>query len=639
MERAREPFSHSHMKNIILFLLLLLISLPLNAANLLVEAESFQEKGGWVVDQQFMDLMGSPYLMAHGLGRPVADAMTEITFPERGTYYVYVRTYNWTSPWTDKEGPGKFRISVGGKKLSVILGNTGSEWMWQEAGKINIKDVKTQITLHDLTGFNGRCDAIYFTTEKDDMPPSAIKELEVFRRNALGLPTVAPSGGTYDFVVVGAGIAGMCAAISAARLGCKVALVNDRPVLGGNNSSEIRVHLAGRIEVAPYEELGNLLKEFAPARGGNARPADYYEDEKKLKAILAEENITLFTNFRATAVDMDGDKIRSVLVRHIENRQELIVSASLFSDCTGDGTIGYLAGADFLMGRESRDQYHESMAPEQPDKMTMGASVQWYSVEQEKSVSFPRFDYGIVFTEENCEKTTIGEWNWETGMNLDQIKDFERIRDYGMLVVFSNWSFLKNDLKGNQLYKNYQLDWVAYIAGKRESRRLLGDYVVKEQDLTGHLLQEDGTATTTRAIDLHYPDPKNTKYFPGNEFKAVAEFTLIYGYPIPYRCLYSRNINNLFMAGRNISVTHISLGSVRVMRTTGMMGEVVGMAASICKKYSINPRKVYHNHLDELKSLMKEGVGKKGLPNNQRYNEGRTLMEKPVIQINTEREL
>lgn len=626
------------MKNIILYLPLLLVSLQLNAADLLVEAESFQEKGGWVVDQQFMDLMGSPYLMAHGLGWPVEDAITEVTFPEKGIYYVYVRTYNWTSPWTDKEGPGKFRLSVGGKKLSTVLGNTGSEWMWQEAGKVNIKDVKTQIALHDLTGFNGRCDAIYFTTEKADIPPSAMKELETFRRSALGLPIVAPSGGTYDLVVVGGGVAGMCAAIASARLGCKVALVNDRPVLGGNNSSEIRVHLAGRIEVEPYKGLGNLLKEFAPTRGGNAQPADYYEDKKKLKAVFAEENILLFANFRAVAVDMDGDRIRSVLVRHIESGEEFTLSAPLFSDCTGDGTVGYLAGADFLMGREGRDQYNESMAPEQPDQMKMGASVQWYSVKQEKPLSFPRFDYGIVFTEENCEKTTMGEWNWETGMHLDPIKDAERIRDYGMLVVFSNWSFLKNDLKENQPYKNSKLDWVAYIAGKRESRRLLGDYIVKEQDLTGNLLQEDGTATATRAIDLHYPDPKNSQYFPNNEFKAVAEFTLIYGYPIPYRCFYSRNINNLFMAGRNISVTHIALGSVRVMRTTGMMGEVVGMAASICKKYNINPRKVYHNHLDELKLLMHEGVGEKGLPNNQRYNEGRTLKERPVIQINTERE-
>ncbi|MDR0393566.1 MAG: FAD-dependent oxidoreductase [Tannerella sp.] len=614
-----------------LLFLLYLIAGQAIAADLFVEAEGFANKGGWVVDQQFMNRMGSPYLMAHGLGMPVQDAVTEVTLPEPGIYYVYVRTYNWTSPWTDKAGPGKFRLSVDGKKCANILGHTGSEWMWQEAGKVNIKKTNVQVVLQDLTGFNGRCDAIYFTTEKGEMPPASVKDLEAFRRKALNLPDIAPSAGAYDLVVTGGGIAGMCAAISAARLGCKVALINDRPILGGNNSSEIRVHLAGRIEAGPYKELGNLLKEFAPERGGNAQPADYYEDEKKERAIANEKNITLFANHRAIAVQMDGKKITSIIIKHIETGEEKKLSAPLFTDCTGDGTIGYLAGADFRMGREGRDEFYESTAPEQPDKMTMGSSVQWYSVDNNKPAAFPSFEYGVTFTEESCEKETMGEWTWETGMFLDQVDDFEQIRDYGMLVVFSNWSFLKNRLKENRTYKNLRLDWVAYIAGKRESRRLLGDYIAKEEDLTKHMVQEDGTATATRAIDLHYPDPENTKYFAGAEFKAIAEFIRIYGYPIPYRCLYSRNIENLFMAGRNISVTHVALGAVRVMRTTAMMGEVVGMAASICKKHDVNPRDVYHDHLEELKSLMREGVGKKGLPNNQRYNEGGTLSEKPVV--------
>ena len=600
-------------------------------ADLFVEAENFKEKGGWVVDQQFMDIMGSPYLMAHGLGRPVKDATTEVTFPKTGVYYMHVRTYNWTAPWTEKAGPGKFRISVGGKKLSAVLGDTGSEWMWQEVGKVNIKTINTPIALHDLTGFNGRCDAIYFTTEQGKIPPSSVEELAAFRRKALKLPDVAPSAGTFDFVVVGGGIAGMCAAISAARLGCKVALINDRPILGGNNGSETRVHLAGRIEAEPYTNLGNLLKEFAPSRGGNAQPADFYEDERKMQAVLNEPNISLFVNYRGIGVEKRGNSIQAVIAKHIENGTELRFEAPLFSDCTGDGVIGYLAGADFRMGREGQSEFYESTAPAQPDKMTMGASVQWYSAKNDKPVSFPQFEYGITFTEESCEKETMGEWTWETGMFLDQIYDFERIRDYGMLVVLSNWSFLKNHLKDNQAYRYLKLDWMAYIAGKRESRRLLGDYIVKEEDMTKHVVQEDATATATRAIDLHYPDPENTKHFPGREFKAIAEFIQIYGYPIPYRSLYSRNIDNLFMAGRNISVTHIALGSVRVMRTTAMMGEVVGMAASICKMHHIQPRTVYFYHLDELKSLMREGVGKKGLPNNQRYNEGRTLTEKPTV--------
>lgn len=603
----------------------------MRAADLFVEAESFSHKGGWVVDQQFMDLMGSSYLLAHGLGEPVEDAHTEVTFPASGTYYVYVRTYNWTSPWKDGEGPGKFSLSVGNKKLLSPLGAEGSAWMWQAAGKVSVRNLKTILKLHDLTGFDGRCDAIYFTTEEGQMPPSDIKELEAFRRKALGLPDTPALAGQYDLVVVGAGIAGMSAAVSAARLGCKVALINDRPVVGGNNSSEIRVHLGGRIEAGPYKELGNLQKEFGPTRGGNAQPAEYYEDQKKLDWLANEKNITLFLNYRAIDVAKEGNKITSVTARHIESGKELQFQAPLFSDCTGDGTIGFLAGADYRMGREARSEFGESTAPETADKMTMGASVQWYSVDNKRPSAFPYFNYGIGFNDKNCEKVMMGEWTWETGMNFDQITDFERIRDYGLLVVYSNWSHLKNNMKENSQYRNRKLGWVAYVSGKRESRRLMGDYILKEDDLRKYVTHEDGTAATTWSIDLHYPDPANTTHFPGREFKSIAKHINIYPYPIPYRCLYSRNIDNLFMAGRNISVTHVALGTVRVMRTTGMMGEVVGMASSICKKYGISPRTVYHSHLDELKKLMQEGTGQKGLPNNQQYNEGGTLREKPVV--------
>lgn len=621
------------MKTRLIIVLVLLINCGLTqASRLLVEAESFKHKGGWVVDQQFMDLMGSPYLMAHGLGEPVNDAITQVSFPEKGTYHIYVRTYNWTSPWKKGEGPGKFKLSVDKRTLSTVLGVTGEAWIWQYAGKVNIKNPQdVTLELHDLTGFNGRCDAIYFTTEENDIPPLEVQALNVFRKELLKLPQIAPSAGTYDFVVVGGGVAGLSAAVSAARLGCKVALIHDRPVLGGNNSSEVRVHLGGRIEAGPYKELGNLQKEFGPTRGGNAQPRDYYEDEKKQQLVENEKNISLFANYRAIAVEMDGSKIKSVIAKHIETGEEKTFTAPIFADCTGDGTIGFLAGADFAMGREAKDEFGEATAPEVADKMTMGSSVQWYSEDQKKPTSFPYFNYGVKFSQESVEKVTMGEWTWETGMNYDQINEFERIRDYGLMVVFSNWSYLKNELKENDLFRTRKLAWVAYVAGKRESRRLLGDYILKEDDLTKYVVHEDGTASTTWTIDLHYPDPKNTANFPGEEFKSIAKHNPIYPYPIPYRCFYSRNIDNLFMAGRNISVTHVALGTVRVMRTTGMMGEVVGMAASLCKKYNVMPRGIYRYHLNDLKMLMKEGVGKKGLPNNQKYNEGGTLSAPPTV--------
>ena len=190
------------------------------------------------------------------------------------------------------------------------------------------------------------------------------------------------------------------------------------------------------------------------------------------------------------------------------------------------------------------------------------------------------------------------------------------------MVVYSNWSYLKNRLEDNGSYDNRSLGWVAYIAGKRESRRLLGDHVLTENDLVNEVAYPDASFTTTWSIDLHYPDPKNSEHFPGEDFKSICTHGEANPYAVPYRCLYSRNIDNLFMAGRNISVTHIGLGTVRVMRTTGMMGEVVGMAAGICTKHRALPREVYTGHLDELKAMMEKGMGKSGLKNNQLYNLG-----------------
>ena len=612
-------------------ILLTLLSIRVSAAQLWLETENFTDKGGWVLDQQFMDLMGSPYLMAHGMGVPVADASTSVVIPEKGQWHVYVRTFNWTSPWTSEDGPGAFKVRIGGKTLKTVLGTKGNAWEWQYAGKVSLKAGQTSVALCDLTGFNGRCDVIYLTTDPDDVPPSEVSALATFRKEKLNIPE--PQIKKYDFDVVGGGIAGMSAAVAATRLGCKVDGIDDRPVVGGNNSAEVRVHLGGHVEIGPNKGLGRMIREFGHAKKGNAQPAENYQDEKKQAFIDAEENIDLFSSYRAVQVKKEDNRIQSVLIRHIETAQEMWLEAPLFSDCTGDGTIGFLAGAHWRMGREARSEFGESLAPETADKLTMGASVQWYSNKSDKPAVFPEFSYGIKFDENTCEKVTMGEWKWETGMNYDQIYDAERIRDYGLLVVYSNWSFLKNHLKDNEKYKNRSLEWVAYVAGKRESRRLLGDYILKQDDIDKNVYHEDGSFTASWSIDLHFPDPVNSKNFPGAEFKAATVHNWIYPCAVPYRCLYSRNIENLFMAGRNISVTHVALGTVRVMRTTGMMGEVVGMAASICNKYGCLPRQVYQSHLPELKNLMQEGVGHKTGLNDQTFNLANRLLDSPRATI------
>lgn len=603
------------MRKAAIILVAILLANGLFAQNVFVECESFSQKGGWALDQQFMDEMGSPYLLAHGMGRPVSDASTVVEIPAAGKYKVWARTYNWTSPWSEKPGPGKFQIKLGKKTLKTVLGTSGKCWEWQCAGELVLKAGQTTLALHDLSGFEGRCDAIYLTAD-GDVPPA---EPGAWRREKLGLKDEPDGKAAYDFVVVGGGIAGMCAAVAAARQGLQVALVNDRPVLGGNNSSEIRVHLGGTIEVGPYPALGRMQREFGHSKKGNAQPAENYEDGKKQSWIEGEPNVTLYASSRAVKVRMAAPgRISGVIIRNIESNAETLLEAPLFADCTGDGTVGYLAGADYRYGREGKAEFGESLAPDEADKFVLGASVQWYSKQNPKPSKFPVFEYGLNFNDSNVQKVTMGEWTWETGMLHDMTSEFEYIRDYGMMVIYSNWSYLKNKLG---MYPDRDLDWVAYISGKRESRRLMGDYIYKQDDIEKAVFHEDATFATTWSIDLHFPDPEITPYFPDEEFKTRTVHNRIYPAAVPYRCLYSRNIDNLFMAGRDISVTHVALGTTRVMRTCGMSGEVVGLAAAVCRKHDVLPRAVYQKYLPELQEFMRRGAAVEGpLPDNQRFN-------------------
>jgi len=284
------------MKNSIsIFSTLIFITLLLSLASLagaqtiLIEAEGFENLGGWVIDQQFMDQMGSPYLLAHGLGQPVKDATTAVSFPAAGTYRVWVRTRDWVAPWKAPGAPGRFQLLVNGVPLKTIFGTEGANWHWQAGGTVRITNGQTTIALHDLTGFEGRCDAIVFTTDTSFTPPNGGEQIATFRRKALGLPDEPQVAGNFDLVVVGGGIAGTCTAVSAARLGLQVALIQNRPVLGGNNSSEVRVHLGGEINLPPYPAIGNIVRELDSGYQGNARPASFYDDHRKMSVVHGRE--------------------------------------------------------------------------------------------------------------------------------------------------------------------------------------------------------------------------------------------------------------------------------------------------------------------------------------------------------------
>lgn len=617
--------------------------------DVLVEAESFPRLGGWVIDQQSMDQMGSPYILAHGLGRPVEDATTTVEFPAAGTYRLWVRTRDWVAPWKTPgtspdmvaEGtPGMFQVLINGQPVQTTFGTKGADWHWQDGGTVEIPQTRATLALHDLTGFAGRCDALYFSAS-NQAPPNDLGALTPLRRRLCGLPDEPIAAGDYDLVVVGGGAAGCCAAVSAARLGCRVVLIHDRPVLGGNNSSEVRVGLSGLIHQEPYPRLGDLLEEWGPVghwslyqakkapdlprsqevmaiieqhpekKIHNAGPPSNYEDAHKLAVVRAEKNLTLLLSTRANAVEMDGNRIAAVIAEDIRTGERRRFQARLVADCTGDGVIGALAGADFAYGRESKEESGEETAPEKRDELVMGTSVQWYAEEEAEPSAFPDCPWALPLTAKTCVKTTRGDWDWETGALRNHVTEIEQIRDYGLRVVFGNWAVLKNHPEFRSEYARQRLKWVAYIGGKRESRRLLGDVVLRQQDIVEGKPFPDASVTTTWSIDLHYPkDPLCAC----EAFRSEARHIRINPYPIPYRCLYSRNVENLMMAGRNISVTHVALGTVRVMRTGGMMGEVVGMAASICAKQGTTPRGVYESHLEELKQLMRQGVGNVSFP-------------------------
>lgn len=599
-------------------------------------ATRFDDLGDWTVEQQFVLQMGSSYLLAHGLGKGLEkDARTKFEIPEDGEYTLWVRTKNWTAFWSEGKTPGIFQVKIDGvadeaefgvgkdcdkSDVSLEARAARAGWYWQKGGSYALAKGQHELALHDLMGLDGRCDAVILTRSAET-PGDTLEDYRALRESILGAEPLEDKG-SFDFVIVGAGMSGLCAAIAAARFGARVALIQDRYILGGNNSSEVRVGLGGQINMAPYPSLGYILNEIGPDRIGNARGAHHYQDWKKMDVILSEQNITLFTGYTVDSVEMDGDKIKSVTAVEATKQTRIKISGYTFSDCTGDAHLAVMAGAETMMGREARSEYGESLAPEQPDGYTMGVSIEWYCEDWNTPSTFPdSLDWGLKLDETTVEPVHRANWYWEVGMNDDQVADAEKIRDYGMYVAYSTFSYCKNRLAKKEDWECTHLTWVSHVSGKRESRRIKGDLVLREQDLVRPVPYEDGTCTTTWRIDQHYPDPRNAGKYPGAEWMSVGVLTPIDPYALPYRCFYSKDVANMFMAGRDISVTHIALGSVRVMRTCAMMGEVVGMAASICSEKQILPRDIYKTHFQDLVRLMKKGAGRTDVPYTQFYHQ------------------
>lgn len=582
--------------------------------SLFLEAESFRDLGGWVLDPSAMHKMGSAYLMAHGAGVPVADAVTEIRISVPGTYHVWARTRDWTAVWKRGRPAGQFTIRINDSELPGILGTNGESWAWQKAGITPfLSEGIHRIALHDLTGFNGRCDAVYLTADPEDIPPDSASELEAFRREKSGI-SITDDPGEYDLIVAGGGIAGTVTALAAARLGLRSILLQDKSVLGGCNSSEIRVPLGGCTHIGLYPRIGNTVQEIAPVYlTPGAKPEAYYEDVRKANAFLTPcaGKAELRLNERVVGVETDPADpalMTAVITRNTLTGAETRYRGKLFSDCTGDGFLAIAAGARHLYGTEGRGVFHESLAPEKSSNEVMGLSVLWTSVEEDHCVPFPDIDWGIEFNDSNAYCLTCGDWETETGQYRDQAEENEYIRDYSLMTTFANWSWIKNRSPRREEWARRRINWISSCGGKRESRRIIGDYVMTQNDIEQEIPHPDATASISWSIDLHYPEPENKRRFV-EPFRSCAYHRGIPSYyPVPYRCLYARDLRNLFLGGRLISLSHVAFSAARVMRTLGNLGEVVAMAAKVCVEKNVYPRGVYESCLEDLKEKMREGI-------------------------------
>lgn len=582
------------------FVLLLLLPLSVFAESVLVEAENFKNTGGWGVDTQFIQNMGSPYLIAHGLGEAVADATTEVSVKTSGDYRVWVRTKDWVAHWNAPGTPGHFKLAVNGKDLDADFGTVGAKWHWQNGGTVKLNAGKNSLILKDQKGFNARCDAIYLTSDLSEKPDNSSEMLSDWRREKLGIDTRIQNK-KYDLVVVGGGYGGMGAAISAARMGVKVALIQNRDVLGGNGSSECQVWSMGNFPKNEYL-LADIIKEFKEKASASPSTIEEYQDPKKEKIVRAEKNIDLYLGHHAFAVKKNGDAIASVDVMNVRSNEIIRFEAPLFCDSTGHGFIAQWAGAE----------------GEMKDGGRMGMSNMWAWENSKTEQSFPETPWALELTEKGFPypRKFHAQWFWESGYDKHPINDLELIRDWNLRANFGAWNAIKNKNaytkydKTGKAHKNARIRWMAYVGGTRETQQFFGDVVVEEKDVVSKKVYPDSCVLATWSIDLHYPKKQYIGKFEENPFISFAVHgkgvDRKKGYAFPYRSFYSRNVSNLFIACRALSVTHEALGTIRVMNTLGMVGVAVGRASHLAIKHGTTPRGVYEKHLDELKELWRQ---------------------------------
>ncbi len=579
---------------------------------ILIETEEFDDFGGWVLDSQFEVEMGSPYLLAHGYGTPVQDARTSVELQRSGSYNVWVRAKDWVPD----HHPGRFAVTIGDTRIEHEFGADGLDWSWEPAGTIELEAGPIDVALHDLTGFDGRCDAIYLSRLGTEPVDGAGPDARAWRRHLRGLPAEPVPSGHFDLVIVGGGVTGSVGALAAARLGLEVALVQNRPVLGGNASPEIGI--------GPRGEKGKLVAEAIAREPGGGLQA--------MQLIQAEPKVTIFTEHQVYDLAMDGESIASIDARDTRSGREVRLSASQFIDCSGTAILGILAGAPTMFGVESSAEFGESLAPDERLDQHHGHTVFFRTRMADGPVEFPDVPWAIEVAKDfadlggqaaepgvdNVDGPVVASFlppeddsfanltrrlthYWEYGQWNDPYTEGEHIRDHLLRAIYGTMSNVKT--MEPDTWANLEFDWVAHVPGQGEFRRYIGDHVLTENDIRDHVEFPDAVVQNSGAFCLHHPIHEDYSFrLKGWTWDTRDDEP----FDIPFRSLYSAHVDNLMMAGKHISVTHVAGSVTKFMGNGAQHAIATAAAAALCCRYAATPRQIHDRHLAELQTIVAE---------------------------------
>ena len=567
---------------------------------LLLEAEAFEDYGVWKLDTQFTHKMGSAYLICPGLDTPTdTPAATTVPFPRAGTWRVWARTRDWLPAFS----PGKFGLEIGGKRGATLGASKKEGWRWEKAGDFDLPAGETTVRLVDLSGAYARCDAVLFTTNPAFVPPDDGEALATLRNRLCGINAEIADGGDYDLVIVGAGPGGMGCALAAARLGMRVALVHDRPVLGGNGSRESGIGLDGAaLSPSGSRETGIAEEVRMRARHGDKHIGDVYAE----LAAECATNLAVFSNQRVLSVEKMGRRITAALARDTLTGRRTRFRARYFADATGDGWLGFFAGAAFMRGREDKKSFGEDwIATDASDGLMMSGFV-GYACKRVPSGVAPEY-HAPVWARGTIAKdfhrkveNPRAPWWLENPGRFDELDDPEAARDNLIRISFAYWDWIRNEWQGRKEAEALELKPPSIRIARREGMRIVGDYVLTARDCRDGRVFPDAVAGGGWSLDTH--DPLGMENPGGNGWWHTHHH--VPPYTISFRSLYARDIDNLFLSSRCFSATHWAFGSARVQGTLLGVGQACGTAAALCARDGITPRELCRDRIADLRHAL-----------------------------------